>query len=129
MSECLDTKGALDGLSRRSPYTQIALGAGTGFLTGYVLFKASKVAAIVAGGTILVLQLAVQTGVIKSSPLETIVLQGHPRNAGNVRAQPTATTNSQSPREQLNKAYDVIAGSSRICVAMCGGFLLGFGLA
>ncbi|SPP86027.1 uncharacterized protein LOC117587753 [Drosophila guanche] len=129
MCENWDTKDALDGLSRRSPYTQIALGAGTGFLTGYVLFKASKVAAIVAGGTILVLQLAVQTGVIKSSPLETIVLQGYPRNSGNVRGQPTAATNSQSPREQLTKPYDVIAGSSRICVAIFGGFLLGFGLA
>ncbi|XP_022227923.2 uncharacterized protein LOC111077810 [Drosophila obscura] len=128
MPENFVTKEALDGLSRRSPYTQIAIGAGSGFLAGYVLFKASKSVAIVAGGAILILQLAVQSGLIRSNPLETIVLQGHPRNTGNVRTGP-ATTNSQSPMAQLNKAYDVVAGSSRLCVSMFGGFLVGFGLA
>ncbi|XP_002021684.2 uncharacterized protein LOC6596547 [Drosophila persimilis] len=129
MSNSILTK---DGFSRLSPYTQIAIGAGTGFVTGYVLLKASQTVAVVAGASILVAQLAIQAGVIKTSSVETIVPQRNQSNQGRaVRVLPTVPNpqSSEARMEQLTKVYEIVAGSSRLFVAMFGGFLVGFGLA
>ncbi|XP_034667502.1 uncharacterized protein LOC117901012 [Drosophila subobscura] len=131
MSDNFGAKGALDGLGRQSPYTQICIAAGTGLFIGYVFFKASKSVAIAAGGSILLAQLAIQSGLIKIDALETILLHGNPGIRGNIHVLPNVanTETMEIIMERLTKAYDIVASSRRLCVAMLGGFLMGFGLA
>ncbi|BFF93526.1 uncharacterized protein DMAD_11367 [Drosophila madeirensis] len=130
MSDNFGAKGALDGLGRQSPYTQICIGAGTGLFIGYVFFKASKSVAIAAGGSILLAQLAIQSGLIKIDALETILLHGNP-GIRDIHVLPNVanTETMEIIMERLTKAYDIVASSRRLCVAMLGGFLVGFGLA
>ncbi|XP_001356078.4 FUN14 domain-containing protein fndc-1 [Drosophila pseudoobscura] len=130
MSHNFRSKGAFDGFGKQSPYCQIGIGAGTGLVTGYVFFKASKSVAIAAGASILIVQLAMESGLVNFE-VETIVMHGHQLNPNNIHVMPSiASSHSwEAIKEQLTKARDFLAGSQRLCVAMLGGFLVGFGLA
>lgn len=54
----------LGDVSKKSATQQIILGAGSGWVTGYVTMKVGKVAAIALGGGIILLQVAHQQGYV-----------------------------------------------------------------
>ncbi|XP_022227922.1 uncharacterized protein LOC111077809 [Drosophila obscura] len=131
MADRFGTKEAFDGLSRDSAYYQIGVGAAIGFFIGYIFVKATKTVAIAVGGSLLIMQLALQSELIKFDALATILLHGNKRNSQYVHFVPTVAKADTIHilMEQLAKAYDEIAGNRRLCVAMIGGYLLGYGLA
>ncbi|KAH8321216.1 hypothetical protein KR059_002730, partial [Drosophila kikkawai] len=124
---------AMSSLNQRSPYTQIGMGAAGGFLTGFVLLKASKLVAMAAGGTILALQLAVEAGFIHLDTCEVIHEPGSNQVRGQLRVagqtHQVETPNLASIEQLAEKARKACASSRRLCVAFLGGFLLGFGWA
>ena len=58
-------KKILKDLSKAPASKQLAVGAGTGWLVGYVTMKVGKAAATAVGGTLLLLQIAHHNGYIK----------------------------------------------------------------
>ncbi|KAH8362697.1 hypothetical protein KR200_011459, partial [Drosophila serrata] len=124
---------AMNSLSKRSPYTQIGLGAAGGFLTGFVFLKTSKLVALAAGGAILAIELAMQAGVIQVDSFEVIHEPGSDQARGQVRI--AGQTHHLEPPNLASiellgeKARKACASSRRLCVAFLGGFLVGFGWA
>ncbi|KAH8324780.1 hypothetical protein KR074_000900, partial [Drosophila pseudoananassae] len=121
----------MNNLSPKSPFPQIGLGAAGGFLTGYFLLKASKLVAVAAGGTILIIELALHAGVVKLDIVKIISQpsqdQGRAqRRVSNALSAEEAHLRNLHLRE---KACNLCATSGRLCVAFLGGFLLGFGWA
>eukprot|EP00099_Drosophila_melanogaster_P005095 NP_001245899.1 uncharacterized protein Dmel_CG12511, isoform C [Drosophila melanogaster] len=121
----------MNSLSQRSPYSQIGMGAAGGFLTGFVLLKASKIMAVAAGGTILALELAWQAGLVQLDVLKTFsqLEQDQSRGQLEVREISLEPVNLNRVQELGDKARKACATSGRLCVAFLGGFLLGFGWA
>ncbi|KQS70188.1 uncharacterized protein LOC6540803 isoform X2 [Drosophila erecta] len=121
----------MNSLSQRSPYSQIGMGAAGGFLTGFVLLKASKMVAVAAGGTILAIELAWQAGLVRLDVLKTLsqMDQDQPRGQPQVREMSLEAVNLNRIQELGDKARKACATSGRLCVAFLGGLLLGFGWA
>ncbi|KAH8421148.1 hypothetical protein KR009_003824, partial [Drosophila setifemur] len=113
---------AMNDFTQRSAYFQIGVGAGSGFLTGYVLLKVSKLAAIAAGGTILIIELGLQAGVVK---LDIFKILSEP----STNEQHLNGSNLLNIEKLVQKASSICTTSGRIYVAFVGGFLLGFGWA
>ncbi|KAH8255418.1 hypothetical protein KR038_002886, partial [Drosophila bunnanda] len=124
---------AMNSLSQRSPYTQIGLGAAGGFITGFVFLKVSKLVALAAGGTILVIQLAVEAGVIELESYEVFQEQRSDQARGELRiaGQTHRLEGPNIPRIDLlgETTRKACSSSRRLCVAFVGGFLVGCGLA
>ncbi|KAH8314055.1 hypothetical protein KR067_004257, partial [Drosophila pandora] len=116
----------MNNLSPKSPYPQIGLGAAGGFVTGYVLLKVSKAVAVAAGGTILIIELALHAGVVKLDVLKVISQQSQDQSRAHRRLSNALSADEVNLRE---KACNLCAASGRLCVAFLGGFLLGFGWA
>nr|NP_608949.2 uncharacterized protein Dmel_CG12511, isoform B [Drosophila melanogaster]AAF52278.2 uncharacterized protein Dmel_CG12511, isoform B [Drosophila melanogaster] len=131
MSDLPVVKSTMNSLSQRSPYSQIGMGAAGGFLTGFVLLKASKIMAVAAGGTILALELAWQAGLVQLDVLKTFsqLEQDQSRGQLEVREISLEPVNLNRVQELGDKARKACATSGRLCVAFLGGFLLGFGWA
>ncbi|XP_033171024.1 uncharacterized protein LOC117147979 isoform X1 [Drosophila mauritiana] len=131
MSDLPVVKSNMNSLSQRSPYSQIGMGAAGGFLTGFVLLKASKIMAVAAGGTILALELAWQAGLVKLDVLKTFSQPEQDQSRGQlqVREMSLEAVNLSRVQELGDKARKACATSGRLCVAFLGGFLLGFGWA
>ncbi|XP_043862563.1 FUN14 domain-containing protein 2 isoform X3 [Drosophila santomea] len=118
--------------TQSSPYSQIGMGAAGGFLTGFVLLKASKMVAVAAGGTILAIELAWQAGFVRLDVVKTLsqLEQDQPRvQQLPVREMSLERVNLNRVQELGDKARKACATSGRLCVAFLGGFLLGFGWA
>ncbi|XP_017062985.2 FUN14 domain-containing protein 2 [Drosophila eugracilis] len=132
MSDLPVVKSTMNTLSQRSPYSQIGMGAAAGFLTGFVLLKASKMVAVAAGGTILVTELALQAGFVRLDILKIVLQPEEDRTRGQLQVTSGAhleRTNLSRVQELGDKARKACAASGRLCVAFLGGFLLGFGWA
>ncbi|XP_052837360.1 uncharacterized protein LOC128253179 isoform X2 [Drosophila gunungcola] len=122
----------MNNLSQRSPYSQIGMGAAGGFLTGYVLLKASKMVAVAAGGTILAIELAWQAGLVRLDVLKIVAQSDPNQTRGQLQLAsevPVESTNLLRVEELDDKARNAWATSGRLCVSFLGGFLLGFGWA
>ncbi|KAH8269278.1 hypothetical protein KR018_000908 [Drosophila ironensis] len=119
---------AMNALTNKSPFSQIGFGAAGGFLTGYVLLKASKLVAVAAGSSILAIELALQAGLVKVDVLKIVCApaQDQSREVQVRSGQPVHPEDGNQLRE---KAFHICATSGRLCVAFLGGFLLGFGWA
>ncbi|XP_016963365.1 FUN14 domain-containing protein fndc-1 [Drosophila biarmipes] len=129
MSDLPMVKSTMNNLTQRSPYSQIGMGAAGGFLTGYVLLKASKLVAVAAGGTILAIELALQAGLVRVDVLK-IMSQSQDQDQLGGQLQVTGEGMHLIRVQELgDKARKVCATSGRLCVAFFGGFLLGFGWA
>jgi len=119
----------MNNLTQRSPYSQIGMGAAGGFLTGFVLLKASKMVAVAVGGTILAIELAMQAGLVRVDVLK-IMSQSQDQDQTHGQLQVTGEgMNLIRVQELGDKARKACATSGRLCVAFLGGFLLGFGWA
>jgi len=114
----------MNKIGERSPYLQIALGAGGGFITGYVLLKTCRGLAIVMGGTILIVELALQSGIITFSWGGYIQFMEAPDESPTERQGPESRALPFDPFRKIKKA---ILSSARFSVAFLGGFLLGMG--
>ncbi|KAH8351979.1 hypothetical protein KR084_000975, partial [Drosophila pseudotakahashii] len=125
-SQCLTS--AMNNLSQRSPYSQIGMGAAGGFLTGFVLLKASKMVAVAAGGTILAIELALQAGFVRVDILKIVSQSDQDQPPGQLQVV-SEGVNLSRVQELGDKARKACATSGRLCVAFLGGFLLGFGWA
>ncbi|EDW76383.2 uncharacterized protein Dwil_GK19026 [Drosophila willistoni] len=128
-------KATVDELSRSSPYVQIVAGAASGALTGFVLLKVGKMVAVSIGGSILIFELAMQSGIIKTDWNRVL---DNRSNRGLAAIQNTGASNARvrgieldtSDQDQLkNKVKKLVATSGRFCISFVGGFFLGFGLA
>ncbi|XP_034473793.1 uncharacterized protein LOC117781162 [Drosophila innubila] len=123
-------KSTVNKLGDQSPYLQIAVGAGGGFVTGFVLLKACKILAIVVGGSILTIELALQSeiitiewgGLIRRFEMEegAETTPPTPWQGPGTRALPFVN----DPYRKLKKS---LINSARFSVAFLGGFLLGMG--
>ncbi|XP_037710733.1 FUN14 domain-containing protein 2 [Drosophila subpulchrella] len=129
MSDLPVVKSTMNNLTQRSPYSQIGMGAAGGFLTGFVLLKASKMVAVAAGGTILAIELAMQAGLVR---VDVLKIMSPSQDQDQPRGQLQVTgegINLIRVQELGDKARKACATSGRLCVAFLGGFLLGFGWA
>ncbi|XP_017115182.1 uncharacterized protein LOC108137788 [Drosophila elegans] len=132
MGDLPEVKRTMNNLSQRSPYSQIVMGAAGGFLTGYVLLKASKMVAVAAGGTILAIELAWQAGLVRLDVLKMVAQSDPNQTRGQLQLAsglPVEGTNPLRVQELDDKARNAWATSGRLCVAFLAGFLLGFGWA
>nr|XP_016933247.1 FUN14 domain-containing protein 2 [Drosophila suzukii] len=129
MSDLPVVKSTMNNLTQRSPYSQIGMGAAGGFLTGFVLLKASKMVAVAVGGTILAIELAMQAGLVRVDVLK-IMSQSQDQDQTHGQLQVAGEgMNLIRVQELGDKARKACATSGRLCVAFLGGFLLGFGWA
>lgn len=117
---------ALGKLDNQSAYVQIAVGAGTGFVVGYLFFKVSKMLAVCIGSAILTIELAVESGLIKVD-WSKIMEQQQALNTPENRQLALSPFTPPDHAVNLDKAKQVIMSSARLSVAILGGFFLGFG--
>ncbi|XP_016976075.2 uncharacterized protein LOC108042359 [Drosophila rhopaloa] len=134
MSDLPVVRRTMNDLSQRSPYSQIGLGAAGGFLAGYVLLKASKMVAVAAGGSILLIELALEAGLVRLDILKVLPQSDQNQNRGQLQfagelGLEGTSANLSRVQELGDKARKACATSGRLCVAFLGGFLLGFGWA
>ncbi|ALC38790.1 CG12511 [Drosophila busckii] len=119
MSELRVVKATVNKLNKRSPYEQIGLSAGCGLLTGFLLLRVGKVVAVVAGCSILAVQLAIEAEIIIID-WEYVAKQ---------QAYETALIRSDGNASLLTKLKSMDRSTARVAVGFLAGFLLGFGLA
>ncbi|KAM8717484.1 hypothetical protein ACLKA7_004215 [Drosophila subpalustris] len=123
-------KSTVTKLGDESPYLQIAVGAGGGFVTGFVLLKVFKVVAIVVGGAILSIELALQSGII-TIQWGSVIRQFGMEDEEDVGETPFRQRRGPdfraSPLDRFRKLRKSILNSARFTAAFLGGFLLGMG--
>ncbi|KAH8263590.1 hypothetical protein KR044_011088, partial [Drosophila immigrans] len=116
-------------LGKQSPYVQIAVGAGGGFVSGYALFKIFKIVSFVTGSAILAIELGLQAGIITihwEDMIKMFGLEQEPETAQRIPGRvPT-----QDPRffDALANIKNTMLNSARLYCAFVGGFLIGMGV-
>ncbi|XP_017048901.1 uncharacterized protein LOC108093392 [Drosophila ficusphila] len=115
----------MENFSRRSPYSQIGIGAAVGFLSGFAVLKARKIVALTAGGAILGTLLALEAGIVQLDLLRIGSLTEHVRYRWPHRME----ARLRRAEELGVMAKKAIVTSGRVGVAFLAGFLLGFGFA
>ncbi|KAH8415080.1 hypothetical protein KR215_002228, partial [Drosophila sulfurigaster] len=121
-------------LGKQSPYVQIVVGAGSGFVAGYVFFKVFKIASIITGTTILAVELCLQTGIITINWRSSVYLRSLMEEEQSERPRipdrfpdrtPQPDQRFLTPFSNIRKA---IMNSARLSFAFLGGFFIGMGV-
>ncbi|XP_067620876.1 FUN14 domain-containing protein 1 isoform X2 [Eurosta solidaginis] len=114
--------GVLGDISSRSAYTQIAIGATTGWLTGFATMKIGKFAAFAIGGGIILMEIAHQEGFID---IDWSKITGKLDKVTDKVE--TAVTGQE--KNWIEKGKVFVKNNAVFTVAFLGGALIGIGCA
>ncbi|XP_034099295.1 FUN14 domain-containing protein 1 [Drosophila albomicans] len=120
-------------LGKQSPYVQIVVGAGSGFVAGYVFFKVFKVASIITGTTILAVELCIQTGIITINWRSSVYLRSlQEEEQSQLPERPRIPDRTPQPEQRFLTPFSnirkAIMNSARLSFAFLGGFFIGMGV-
>ncbi|XP_055386447.1 FUN14 domain-containing protein 1B isoform X2 [Condylostylus longicornis] len=110
--------GILGDISNKSAYTQIGIGAASGWLTGFTTMKVGKLAAFAIGGTIILVEIAHHEGFISIDWAKVN------KKLDKVSDKVETAVTGQSP-SWIDKIYTVARDNKVFSVAFLGGVFLG----